>query len=40
VAFRRYNLVTEDEMKGMKWYTEKGGETGTMDTYMDTTGNL
>ena len=40
VAFQRYNLVTEDEMKGMKWYTEKGGETGTMDTYMDTTGNL
>ena len=40
VAFRRYNLVTEDEMKGMKWYTEKAGETGTMDTYMDTTRNL
>ena len=36
VAFRRYNLVTEDEMKGMKWYTEKAGESGTMDTYMDT----
>ena len=23
VAFQRYNLVTEDEMKGMKWYTER-----------------
>ena len=22
VAFRRYNLVTEDEMKGMKWYSK------------------
>ena len=40
VAFRRYNLVTEDEMKGMKWYTEKAGETGSIDTYMDTTGIL
>ena len=36
VAFRRYNLVTEDEMKGMKWFSEKAGESGTMDTYMDT----
>ena len=40
VAFGRYNLVTEDEMKGMKWYTEKAGEIGSIDTYMDTTGNL
>ena len=40
VAFRRYNLVTEDEMKGMKWYTEKAGETGRIDTYMDTRKNL
>ena len=23
-AFQRYNLVTEEEMKGMKWLEEKG----------------
>ena len=40
VAFRRYNLVTEDEMKGMNWYTETGVESGTIDTYMDSTRNL
>ena len=40
VAFRRYNLVTEDEMKGIKWHTEKAGETGRIDTYMDTRKNL
>ena len=37
IAFRRYNLVTEDEMRGMKWYGETGDASGTMDTYMDTT---
>ena len=36
VAFQRYNLVTEDEMKGMKWFTEKADETRKIDTYMDT----
>ena len=36
-AFQRYNLVTEDEMKGIKWLEEKGGNSGMMDTYMDTT---
>ena len=36
VAFQRYNLVTEDEMKGMKWFIEKADETGKIDTYMDT----
>ena len=35
-AFQRYILVTEDEMSGMKWLDQKGGRTGTMDTYMDT----
>ena len=35
-AFKRYNLVTEEEMKGMKWLDEKEGKSGTMDTYMDT----
>ena len=35
-AFQRYNLVTEEEMKGMKWLEEKAEDSGTMDTYMDT----
>ena len=39
-AFKRYNLVTEEEMKGMKWLEEKEENCGTMDTYMDTRSNL
>jgi len=35
-AFQRYNLVTEEEMKGMKWLEEKAENSGMMDTYMDT----
>ena len=35
-AFKRYNFVTEEEMKGMKWLDEKEGKSGTIDTYMDT----
>ena len=35
-AFKRYNLVTEEEMKGMKWLEEKVENSGMMDTYMDT----
>ena len=35
-AFQRYNLVTEDEMKGMKWLDEKEEKSGTIDTYLDT----
>ena len=35
-AFKRYNLVTEEEMKGMKWLEENGENSGMMDTYMDT----
>ena len=35
-AFKRYNLVTEEEMKGMKWLEEKVEDSGMMDTYMDT----
>ena len=31
-AFQRYNLVTEEEMKGMKWLDLKQGTSGTMDT--------
>ena len=31
-AFQRYNLVTEDEMKGMQWLEEKGENSGMMDT--------
>ena len=36
IAFQRYNLVTEEEIKGMKWLDENGGKFGTVDTYMDT----
>ena len=32
----RYNLVTEEEMLGMKWLDLKNDEQRTMDTYMDT----
>ena len=39
-AFKRYNLVTEEEMKGMKWLEEKGKNSGMMDTYMDTIAKL
>ena len=39
-AFKRYNLVTEEEMKGMKWLEEKEENCRTMDTYMDTRSNL
>ena len=35
-AFQRYNLVTEEEMLGMKWLDLKKDEHRTMDTYMDT----
>ena len=35
-AFQRYNLVTEEEMKSIKWLDEKGEKFGTIDTYMDT----
>ena len=31
-----HNLVTEEEMKGVKWLEEKAKYSGTMDTYMDT----
>lgn len=34
-VFKRYNLVTEEELSGIKW-SEEGRITGTMDTYMDT----
>ena len=36
IAFQRYNLVTEEEMLGMKWLDSKKDEQRTMDTYMDT----
>ena len=35
-SLKRYNLVTEEEMKGMKWLEEKVEDSGMMDTYMDT----
>jgi integrase len=34
-VFKRYNLVTEEELAGIKW-PEKGRITGTIDPYMDT----
>ena len=36
IAFQRYNLVTEEEILGMKWFDLKKDEHRTMDTYMDT----
>ena len=35
-AFRRYNLVTVEGMKGMKWMVQKEEKTVKMDTYMVT----
>ena len=32
IAFQCYNLVTEEEMKGMKWLDLKQGTFGAMDT--------
>jgi hypothetical protein len=32
----RYNLVTEEEILGMRWLDLKKDELRTMDTYMDT----
>lgn len=34
-VFKRYNLVTEQELRGIKW-ADQGGIAGDMDTYMDT----
>ena len=31
-AFQRYNLVTEQEMKSIKWLDEKSGKSGTLYT--------
>jgi len=36
IAFQRYNLVTEEEILGMKWLDLKKDDQRTMDTYMDT----
>ena len=36
-VFQRYNLVTEEEMKSIKWLDVQGEKSGTIDTYMDTT---
>ena len=35
-VFKRYNLVTEQELRGVKWL-DQGRTRGGMDTYMDTT---
>ena len=34
-VFKRYNLVTQEELAGIKW-PERGEIAGTMDTNMDT----
>ena len=34
-AFQRYNLVTVEGMKGMKWVVQKEEKTAIMDTHMD-----
>ncbi len=36
-AFERYNLVSEDEVKRLKWHPYSPLPSGKMDTYMDTT---
>ncbi|BEQ13518.1 hypothetical protein FAK_05840 [Desulfoferula mesophila] len=33
--FKRYNLVTEDELSQVKWHDETG-QAGAVGTYMDT----
>jgi len=35
-VFQRYNLVTEEEMRSIKWLDVQGENTGMMYTYMDT----
>ena len=40
IGFQRYNLVTEEEILGMKWLDFKKDEQRTMDTYMDTKASL
>ena len=35
-SFQRYNLVTEQDMKSIRWLDEKNVISGKMDTYMDT----
>ena len=36
-VFQRYNLVTEEEMRTIKWLDLLGEKSGTVDTCMDTT---
>ena len=38
-AFKRYNLVTKEEMEGFKWLEENKEKKGGMDIYMDTKAN-
>ena len=35
-AFQRYNLVTEQEMKSIKWLDEKSVKSGKLHNYMET----
>ena len=36
IASQRYNLVTEEEILGMRWLDLEKDDQRTMDTYMDT----
>jgi hypothetical protein len=36
IASQRYNLVTEEEILGMRWLDLKKDDKRTMDTYIDT----
>ena len=36
-VFQRYNLVTEEEMKSIKWLDVQDEKSGKMDTYVNTT---
>ena len=40
IAFQRYNLVTEEEMLGMKWLDLKRAEHRPMDTYYGHQGGI
>ena len=36
-VFQRYNLVTEEKMRSIKWLDVQDEKSGTMDTYVNTT---
>jgi hypothetical protein len=40
IASHRYNLVTEEEILGMRWLDLEKDDQRTMDTYMDTSSGM